>query len=62
MMRSMASALLPSLARSALAQANMLRHFADAPNQMALIKELREKTQAPIADVKVRCIRCSTAR
>lgn len=28
------------------------RCFAAAPNQMALIKQLREKTGAPIADVK----------
>ena len=30
----------------------LLRGFAAAPNQMALIKELRERTGAPITDVK----------
>lgn len=29
-----------------------LRYFAAAPNNMALIKQLREQTGAPIADVK----------
>lgn len=57
MMRSMIACmgLLPSLARpGATAPQFLLRQYASPVNQTALIKELREKTGAPISDVKVR--------
>lgn len=37
---------------SANSSLSSLRWFAAAPNQMALIKQLREQTGAPISDVK----------